>query len=62
MMQEENEKQWFIHNEQMRELYEPQYKKCSLCGLPWHIDDMDEEYPDCCKSCVEATSDLEGEL
>ena len=35
---------------------------CALCGEVWHIDDMDEEYPDCCKSCVEATSDLEGEL
>ena len=29
--------------------------ECSLCGKLWHIDDMDEEYPDCCKSCVENT-------
>ena len=35
---------------------------CSLCGEWFHADDMDEEYPDRCKSCIEATSDgAEGE-
>ena len=34
-------------------------KTCALCGELWHIDDMDEEYPDCCKSCVEDTSQEE---
>ena len=38
------------------------FHRCTMCGGFYLIDDMDEEYPDCCKSCVEATSDLEGEL
>ena len=38
------------------------FRRCTLCGKFFLYDDMDEEYPDCCKSCVEATSDLEGEV
>ena len=39
----------------LREYLETQNFICELCGDVFHVDDMDEEYPDCCKECIKET-------
>ena len=47
----------YVFREKLNKLDIKYFQYCSLCGDWFHVDDMNEEYPDCCKSCIKDTED-----